>query len=251
MTRARQLGWAMLPLLLLLVDTPHVAANPAQLTLTWIIDYSTYADGFSLERATGTGGAFAEIARVGAGVSSYVDSNLTAGTIYCYQVRAFNSIGYSAYSNQACGTAYQTFALVVVRAGTGSGTVTSQPTGTGTAVNPNPNVSTRNAKTSVVVANGESIVLGGLIRENSIMSSSGLPLLSKIPVLGALFGSQHLTKDRTELVLLITPKIIIDPLQARDATNELRSKLPALEKMLPAPKSGPPEGMPPPSELQK
>src|SRR6266446_7333149 len=129
MTRARQLGWAMLPLLLLLVDTHHVAANPAQLTLTWIIDYSTYADGFSLERATGTGGAFAEVARVGAGISSYIDSNLTAGTIYCYQVRAFNSIGYSAYSNQACGTAYQTFALVAVRAGTGSGTVTSAPTG--------------------------------------------------------------------------------------------------------------------------
>ena len=130
MTRARQLGWAILPLLfLLLVDTHHVAANAAQLTLTWIPDYSTYLDGFSLERATGTGVAFAEIARVAAGVSSYIDSNLTAGTIYCYQVRAFNSLGYSAYSNQACGTALQTFALVVVRAGTGSGTVTSAPTG--------------------------------------------------------------------------------------------------------------------------
>jgi general secretion pathway protein D len=127
----------------------------------------------------------------------------------------------------------------------------SQPTGTGTASNPNPNVSTRNAKTSVVVANGESIVLGGLIRENSIMSSSGLPLLSKIPVLGALFGSQHLTKDRTELVLMITPKIVSDPIQSRDATDELRRKLPSLEKMLPPTKTGPPAGMPLPSEVQK
>src|SRR5438132_2050352 len=130
MTRARQLGWAVLPLLSLLVDTHHVAANAAQLTLTWINDTSTWADGVSVERGTGNGGAFAEIARVGAGVTSYVDSNLTAGTIYCYQVRAFNVVGYSAYSNQACGTAVQTFALVVVRAGTGNGTVISAtPTG--------------------------------------------------------------------------------------------------------------------------
>src|SRR5229473_5351048 len=129
MTRARQLGWAILPLLLLLVDAHRVAANPAQLTLTWIIDTSTWADGVSIERGTGIGGAFAEVARVGAGVTSYVDSNLTAGTVYCYQVRAFNVVGYSAYSNQACGTAVQTFALVVVRAGTGNGTVTSAPTG--------------------------------------------------------------------------------------------------------------------------
>ena len=49
----------------------------------------------------------------------------------------------------------------------------SQPGPAGTASNPNPDVSTRNAKTSVVVANGESIVLGGLIRETSLRDSSG------------------------------------------------------------------------------
>jgi general secretion pathway protein D len=117
--------------------------------------------------------------------------------------------------------------------------------------NPNPDVSTRNAKTSVVVANGESLVLGGLIRENSIMSSSGLPLLSKIPVLGALFGRQQITKDRTELLLMITPKIVSDPQQGRDVTDELRRRLPALEKMLPPPKTGPIHGMPTPPELSK
>jgi general secretion pathway protein D len=101
------------------------------------------------------------------------------------------------------------------------------------AANPNPNVSTRNAKTSVVVANGESIVLGGLIRENMTFSGGGIPLLSKIPVLGALFGSQNFHRDRTELVLLITPKIVSDPTQARQATDELRLRLPTLEKMLP------------------
>jgi general secretion pathway protein D len=103
----------------------------------------------------------------------------------------------------------------------------------GTAINPNPDVSTRNAKTSVVVASGDSIVMGGLIKENNARTTSGLPLLSKIPVLGALFGNQSFTRNRTELVLVITPRIINDTTQAREATNELRDKLPALEKLLP------------------
>jgi general secretion pathway protein D len=102
-----------------------------------------------------------------------------------------------------------------------------------TAANPNPTVSTRNAKTSVVVANGESVALGGLISENNGFSTSGIPLLSKIPVLGALFGSQNLNRTRTELVLVITPKIVSDPVEARQVTNELRERLPALKGMLP------------------
>ncbi len=121
----------------------------------------------------------------------------------------------------------------------------------GTASNPNPDVSTRNAKTSVAVASGESIVLGGLIRESTIRESSGLPLISKIPILGALVGNQHFTRERTELVLIITPRIVTDPMQARDATEELRRRLPALEGMLPKAKKGPPEGYPTGPEMIK
>lgn len=99
----------------------------------------------------------------------------------------------------------------------------SQPkAGTGnTASNPNPDVSTRNAKTSVAV-------------------TSGVPLLSKIPILGALLGSQHFTRERTELVLVITPKIVSDTVQAREVTDELRRKLPSLEgSWLPLPAEPP------------
>ena len=113
-----------------------------------------------------------------------------------------------------------------------------------TASNPNPDVATRNAKTSVVVASGESIVLAGLIRENNGRSTAGIPLLSKIPVLGAAFGSQTINRERTELVLIVTPKIVSDPYQARDVTEELRRKLPSLERMLPPLKNGPLEGYP-------
>ena len=108
------------------------------------------------------------------------------------------------------------------------------------AGNPNPNVATRNAKTSVQVASGESIALGGLIRENRQRTSNGLPLLSKIPVIGALFGEQEFHRTRTELVLIVTPKIVSDTSQAREVTDELRRKLPSLEGLLPKAPQGPP-----------
>ncbi|HEX6635718.1 MAG TPA: type II secretion system secretin GspD [Usitatibacter sp.] len=106
--------------------------------------------------------------------------------------------------------------------------------------NPNPTVNSRSAQTSVVVASGESIVLGGLINEQTTTGTAGIPLLSKIPVLGALFGSQSYNRKRTELVLIITPRIVSDSVQAREATLELRRKLPALESLLPKPKDLPP-----------
>lgn len=111
------------------------------------------------------------------------------------------------------------------------------PTGAG---NPNPDVGTRSAKTSVAVGSGESIVLGGLIREENTRTSSGVPLLSKIPVLGALFGYQTLDMTRTELVMVVTPKIVSDSVQARQVTEELKRKLPSLEGLLPKLPSGPP-----------
>jgi general secretion pathway protein D len=114
------------------------------------------------------------------------------------------------------------------------------PTGAG---NPNPDVGTRSAKTSVAVASGESIVLGGLIREENTRTSAGVPLLSKIPVLGALFGYQTLDMSRTELVMVVTPKIVSDTAQARQVTEELKRKLPSLEGLLPKlPTTPPPAG---------
>ena len=109
-----------------------------------------------------------------------------------------------------------------------------------TAANPNPTVNSRSAQTTVVVASGESIVLGGLIREDNNKGTSGVPLLSKIPILGAAFGNQSFSRRRTELVLVITPRIVSDSIQAREATEELRSKLPSLEKLLPRRADPPP-----------
>lgn len=98
-----------------------------------------------------------------------------------------------------------------------------------------PEVSNRSAKSLVTVGSGETVVLAGLIRQESSDDSSGLPGLSKIPVIGGLFGSQSRTGARTELVVLITPKVINDARQARDITEELLRKVPSLKKLLAKP----------------
>ncbi|MGE0357067.1 MAG: type II secretion system secretin GspD [Burkholderiales bacterium] len=97
----------------------------------------------------------------------------------------------------------------------------------------NPDISQRTATTTVVVGSGESIVLGGLIREDNTRSSSGVPILSKIPVLGAAFGTQTVVKRRTETILLIRPVVITNVRQAAEATEELRRRMPSLEGLLP------------------
>ena len=125
------------------------------------------------------------------------------------------------------------------------------------AGNPNPNVNARSAQTTVVVASGETIVLGGLIQENNTRSTSGVPLLSKIPILGAAFGTQTFSRNRTELILVITPHIVSDSTQAQEATEELRRKMPSLHDSLPPPAKVrpavtdiiPPPGAPAPSTV--
>jgi len=113
---------------LLAVMALGVDAPADQLSLSWT-DMSGDENGFKIERKTGTGGTYAQIATVGANVTSYTDPNLAGGSTYCYQLRAFNTAGDSAYSNEACGAPPQDFALSVVKAGTGSGTVGSTPAG--------------------------------------------------------------------------------------------------------------------------
>jgi len=88
-----------------------------------------------------------------------------------------------------------------------------------------PTISKRSAQSTVTVQAGETMVLGGLISDKKSDASSGLPYLSEIPVLGALFGAQNKKDDRTELVMLITPKLVANSQQAREITSEFRKKM--------------------------
>jgi general secretion pathway protein D len=88
----------------------------------------------------------------------------------------------------------------------------------------------KTAKTILAVIEGQTIVIGGLIEESKEKISKGIPLLSKIPILGGLFGFQEYDKKRTELILLMTPHIITDHIQSKTVTEEFKEKVEGIRK---------------------
>lgn len=92
-----------------------------------------------------------------------------------------------------------------------------------------PTISTRRISTSVAVQDGEVLALGGLIRNSQSKGRSGIPFLSQIPVLGALFGRQSVTGGKTELIVLLRPRVIRTIDDGRAITEELRAKIKTLE----------------------
>ncbi|MBL6986095.1 MAG: type II secretion system secretin GspD [Methylobacter sp.] len=88
-----------------------------------------------------------------------------------------------------------------------------------------PTIQAREINSSVAVQSGETIVLGGLIDENNDVSKVGIPYLQDIPLLGALFGTTGINKGRTELVVLITPRVVKTKQDARLISDEFKRKL--------------------------
>lgn len=101
--------------------------------------------------------------------------------------------------------------------------------GVATGGNPNPPITKRSTTTSVMVTSGDTMLLGGLFQDSGRSGSSGLPLLSSIPVLGGAFGAQAWNSNRTELVLLITPRILHSEEDTRDTVDELRKRMRLIE----------------------
>ena len=97
-----------------------------------------------------------------------------------------------------------------------------------------PTISTRRISTTVSVQDGEVIALGGLIRNTETRDKSGIPWLSQIPFLGALAGRQGRVKDKIELIVLIKPHVIRTADDARRMTEDLQSKIKAVQPMSPA-----------------
>ncbi len=88
-----------------------------------------------------------------------------------------------------------------------------------------PTFSQRVIRTRVAVQDGQTVGLAGLIRDSSSENNSGIPWFRRIPVLGALFGTQNNSQTRTELLVLITPRVIHDQRDARALTEDLREEL--------------------------
>ena len=96
----------------------------------------------------------------------------------------------------------------------------------------NPPINQKVLQTEVAVQSGQTVLLGGLIRQTDGSGNSGIPLLRRIPYLGALFGSQSKTVARSELVVLLTPTVIRNQADAAELTLEYQKRLRGLEPLL-------------------
>ena len=90
-----------------------------------------------------------------------------------------------------------------------------------------PTIQQRLINSSIVVQSGKTIALGGLIRDKVSDEQTGIPVLSSIPLLGSLFGATKESHSRTELLVLITPRVVRNQTEAGDLTRELRRKIKA------------------------
>ncbi|MGH9759135.1 MAG: type II secretion system protein GspD, partial [Candidatus Acidiferrales bacterium] len=94
-------------------------------------------------------------------------------------------------------------------------------------------------QTQIAVQSGQTVLLGGLISENDILSDSGVPGLSSIPLIGKLFGNTSKTRQRTEIIVLITPQVITNSEDARLLTNEYQKRFESLAPLRTKKNSGP------------
>jgi general secretion pathway protein D len=92
-----------------------------------------------------------------------------------------------------------------------------------------PTIQQRKITTTVVVQDGATVALGGLIHETESIVGSGIPFLKDIPLLGHAFSTNNRTTRRTELIIMITPQIAKDEEDTREILNYLRTQFRGLE----------------------
>jgi general secretion pathway protein D len=86
----------------------------------------------------------------------------------------------------------------------------------------------REVATQVAVQTGQTVLLGGLIKQDEGTTDTGIPGLNRIPVFGRLFGSTTRSRNRTELIVLITPRVITNGDEAKSVTDEYQRKFESL-----------------------
>ncbi len=104
-----------------------------------------------------------------------------------------------------------------------------------------PSFTSRETETTVVVRNRESVLIGGIIDERVERSRSGIPFLMDVPVLGRLFRVEQDKRERTELVILITPYVIRDRNEAQAVTQEFTRRVNRLRNMIERSRQPPPD----------
>lgn len=97
----------------------------------------------------------------------------------------------------------------------------------------NVDINTRRVKTEAAVQSGDTMMLAGLIDDSTTDTSEGVPFLSRLPVVGGLFGTKGKNNTRREVIVLITPSIVRNPQEARNLTDEYGQKFKAMEPLKP------------------
>src|SRR5262249_10651877 len=95
-----------------------------------------------------------------------------------------------------------------------------------------PSFSKRNVTTQVTVQDGDTIAIAGIITGSDTSSTAGIPVLSRIPVLGGAFGNRVCSKDRNELDVYMTARVIYDTNEMIEASDELKGKLRRLQRLI-------------------
>jgi general secretion pathway protein D len=88
-----------------------------------------------------------------------------------------------------------------------------------------PTIGRRRIKTTVIVNNGEGIALGGLIQDRVIQKAAQVPVLGDIPIFGNAFRDKENSVEKTELLIMLTPRVVRDLNEAQAVTEEYRSKV--------------------------
>lgn len=90
----------------------------------------------------------------------------------------------------------------------------------------------RKISSRVAVRSGETVVLGGLIRDNTTNGKAGLPVLHDVPLFGHLFGSTKKEQVRTELLVMLTPRVMQNEAELQQVGLEMRQRMQGLQQML-------------------
>lgn len=97
--------------------------------------------------------------------------------------------------------------------------------GSGSSAIQAPRISRRSLSTEMVAPSGSTVILGGLVSQDSTLSTDGLPFLNRIPFLRHLFGSTRRVNQKSELVILLTPEVVSDPEALDRVTMEVRKRV--------------------------
>ena len=169
-------------------------------------------------------------------ISASISVGATVPTLSGEAVTGAQSNGTSLFANSISNVATGTTFTITARV-TPSGIVTmivnqqvSSPQPPAAGGIQSPSFSTQGVSTQITVQDGDTVAIGGVISESNTVTMNGIPLLHRIPVFGALFGSRSYSSDRNELVIFLTPHVIYDSTQMVDATEEVKARLKGLRK---------------------